>query len=72
MNNNSNHGKIEDEEINNAVQLVNTAIKNYKKDNEFFEFECPACKGQARAILYVHCGSLHGAVECKNCGHIRI
>ncbi|MFL0198336.1 hypothetical protein ACJDU8_22630 [Clostridium sp. WILCCON 0269] len=68
MINEFNYEKSDDEEIDDAIQLVNAAAENYKNDNEIFDFECPICKGQAKSILYMFHGSLHGAVECTKCG----
>lgn len=68
MTNKTKYEKIEDEEVNEAIELINTALINYKNDNEIFEFQCPICKGQVKSILYMLNGSFHGAIECEKCG----
>lgn len=55
------------------MTLLTTAMDNYTKDDEVFNFECPICQNQAYGALAMFGDSLHGVIECENCdSHIHI
>lgn len=59
--------KITDEQLEISMALLTTALDNYSKDDEVFNFECPICQNQAYGALAMFSDSLHGVIECKNC-----
>ena len=57
--------EIEDEEIEEFLKFIEVANENCKERGKVYEFECPICKGKAKAIKSNHNGHLW--TQCNSC-----
>lgn len=57
--------EIEDKDIQEFLQYLKVADKVCKEKGKVYEFECPICKGKAKAIKNSYNGHLWS--KCENC-----
>lgn len=53
------------EDSKDFFKFINKANEVCVERGKFYDFECPLCKGQAKAIKSSYNGHLHA--ECKQC-----
>lgn len=58
----------EDKDIQEFFEYLNVVNKVCKEKGKLYEFECPICKGKAKAIKSSYNGHLWS--ECKKCNMI--
>lgn len=57
--------EIEDKEIGDFLNFMEVAYDNCQERGKIYEFECPICKGKAKAIKSNYNGHLWA--QCKGC-----
>lgn len=57
--------KTEDKYIQEFLQYLKVADEVCKEKGKVYEFECPICKGKAKAIKNSYNGHLW--LKCENC-----
>ena len=61
----SNMNKEEEKDIKDFLDFLKYANDVCKEKGKIYEFECPICKGTAKAVKSSYNGHLHA--ECKEC-----
>ena len=56
---------MEDKEIDEFLKFLEVANDTCKEKGIIYEFECPICKGMAKASKSTYNGHLHA--QCKKC-----
>lgn len=56
---------LEDKEIKDTINFIKVANDVCKEKGKMYEFQCPICNGQAKAIKSDYNGHLHA--KCEEC-----